>query len=217
MRFAGLTALDVHADSTTVLTGSEDGCACLSNIQSGRLLGRLTGTLRHATIELPPCLLWQLESEPITCSLTSASLRTGHNDSIEAVQISSTMPYSATGSVDGNLIIWDNTTLSVRSTCTHPEVTLICKIFVLLAECQRRTQAYVKNFPNVQAVVKLVLHPSKPLVFTACLDGVARCWDARTGTNHTPCLLSCNILSDSATCHHGFCKSSLHCRSIMPT
>ncbi|CAL8460523.1 g52 [Coccomyxa elongata] len=115
----GLTALDVHADSSIVLTGAEDGSACLTNIQTGRLLGRLAG----------------------------------HTDSIEAVRMSSSMPYSATGSVDGNLIIWDNTSLSVRSTCMHPE-----------------------------AVVMLVLHPSQPLVYTACLDGVARCWDARTGT-----------------------------------
>lgn len=40
---AGLTALDVHADSSIVLTGAEDGSACLSNIQTGRLLGRLAG------------------------------------------------------------------------------------------------------------------------------------------------------------------------------
>ncbi len=24
-------------------------------------------------------------------------------------------------------------------------------------------------------------HPTEPLVFTACLDGAARCWDLRTG------------------------------------
>lgn len=52
----------------------------------------------------------------------STVLVTGHTDSIEAVRMSSSMPYSATGSVDGNLIIWDNTSLSVRSTCAHPEV-----------------------------------------------------------------------------------------------
>lgn len=54
-----------------------------------------------------------------TCVLVA-----GHTDSIEAVRMSPSMPYSATGSVDGNLIIWDNTSLSVRSTCTHPEVNL---------------------------------------------------------------------------------------------
>ncbi len=51
-------------------------------------------------------------------------LASGHTDSIEAAHMSAVMPYSATGSVDGNLIIWDTATLSVRSTCQHPEVSL---------------------------------------------------------------------------------------------
>ena len=47
--------------------------------------------------------------------------------------------------------------------------------------------AFVR-FPNdglsqwcLQAVVGMELHPSKPLIFTACLDGQLRCWDARNG------------------------------------
>ena len=32
------------------------------------------------------------------------------------------LPFSATASVDGQLLIWDTATLSVRATCQHPEV-----------------------------------------------------------------------------------------------
>ena len=32
------------------------------------------------------------------------------------------LPFSATASVDGRLLIWDTATLSVRATCQHPEV-----------------------------------------------------------------------------------------------
>ena len=32
------------------------------------------------------------------------------------------LPFNATASVDGRLIIWDTATLSVRATCQHPEV-----------------------------------------------------------------------------------------------
>lgn len=32
------------------------------------------------------------------------------------------LPFSATASVDGRLLIWDTATLSVRATCRHPEV-----------------------------------------------------------------------------------------------
>ena len=46
------------------------------------------------------------------------------------------MPFSATGAVDGNLIIWDNSSLSVRSTCRHPEVSArLCGSNTLPAGC----------------------------------------------------------------------------------
>ena len=41
---------------------------------------------------------------------------------MEAVALSSVQPLSATGSIDGTLMIWDNASLSVRGTCPHPEV-----------------------------------------------------------------------------------------------
>eukprot|EP00891_Asterochloris_glomerata_P000841 jgi/Astpho2/841/e_gw1.00016.344.1_t len=125
---AGLTCLAISADSSIAITGSEDHTARISNIQSGRILGTLTG----------------------------------HQDSVEAVALSSVLPLSATGSIDGKLMIWDNASLSVRGTCPHPE-----------------------------AVVDVRCHPTKALVFTACLDGAVRCWDLRTGvclatrTGHT--------------------------------
>lgn len=31
-----------------------------------------------------------------------------------------------------------------------------------------------------QGVTRAAWHPTTPLVFTACVDGVARCWDLRT-------------------------------------
>ncbi len=33
-----------------------------------------------------------------------------------------------------------------------------------------------------QVVTRLAWHPTQPLVFSGCADGVARCWDLRTGS-----------------------------------
>ena len=41
--FAGLTALGIHGDSHVVITGAQDGSAHLSNTETGRVLGELTG------------------------------------------------------------------------------------------------------------------------------------------------------------------------------
>lgn len=46
MPVPALTALDVHSDATTVITGSEDFTAQICNIQSSRVVGSLTGELR---------------------------------------------------------------------------------------------------------------------------------------------------------------------------
>ncbi|KXZ49922.1 hypothetical protein GPECTOR_19g373 [Gonium pectorale] len=77
----------------------------------------------------------------------------GHEDSVEAVGLSSTLPLAASASLDGKLLIWDCGTLSQRGACEHPT-----------------------------SITRMVWHPTEPLVFTACLDGASRCWDLRTGT-----------------------------------
>ena len=43
-----MTSLDVHADATTVITGSEDFTAQICNIQTSRVVGSLTGA--HSSI-----------------------------------------------------------------------------------------------------------------------------------------------------------------------
>ena len=46
----------------------------------------------------------------------------GHTDSVEAVAFSRVQPVAATASMDGQMLVWDNSTLGVRSTCPHGEV-----------------------------------------------------------------------------------------------
>ena len=51
--FAGLTSLDVSADSTVVITGSEDMTAKISNLHTGKVLGTFQGSLLSCT-----CYRW---------------------------------------------------------------------------------------------------------------------------------------------------------------
>lgn len=44
---AGLTSLDISADSTVAITGSEDMTARISNIHTGRVLGTFSGDALH--------------------------------------------------------------------------------------------------------------------------------------------------------------------------
>lgn len=45
---AGLSSLAVQADVSAVASGSEDGAVCISNLQSGRILGTLQGGMHWA-------------------------------------------------------------------------------------------------------------------------------------------------------------------------
>ena len=117
-------------DSVTALTGAEDGSARLTNVQTGRLLGTLSGvdSLSHPSVPCCCCLVASLrDSERLTCldaRLASTDMLpgTGHTDSVEAACMAHMLPFSATASVDGRLLIWDTASQSVRATCRHPEV-----------------------------------------------------------------------------------------------
>lgn len=56
----------------------------------------------------------------------------------------------------------------------------------------------------VQGVTRLCWHPHQPLVFTACLDGIARCWDLRTAvcvrqyTGHTDAIQDIAVSPDGS-------------------
>lgn len=82
----------------------------------------------------------------------------GHQEdtSVEAVAFSRHLQHVAmSGGMDGQLLVWDlnAAVASTRATCQHPE-----------------------------GVTRLAQHPTQPLIFTGCLDGVVRCWDTRTGS-----------------------------------
>ena len=87
-----------------------------------------------------------------------------HEDSIESVSFHpSGHPLVATASLDGSMIVWDVNTMTPRVVCKHPRGV----IRVLWA------QKGTNSSPD-QLVHDLCL-------YTCCLDGRVRLWDARSG------------------------------------
>ena len=41
---AGVTSVAVQDDGSSVASGGDDGLVCISNLQTGRILGQLTGS-----------------------------------------------------------------------------------------------------------------------------------------------------------------------------
>ncbi len=87
-----------------------------------------------------------------------------HQDSVETVSFHpSGQPLVATGSLDGLLIVWDANTSTPRVVCTHP-----------------------RGVIRVQWAPKTIVSDAQSLLhdlclFTCCLDGRIRLWDARSG------------------------------------
>ena len=80
---------------------------------------------------------------------------TGHAESVEGVSFCAApgaLQLCASGAVDGQLIVWDLNTRQMRLQCAHPET-----------------------------ITAVHFDAATTQLFTACMDGVVRCWDALTG------------------------------------
>ncbi|KAJ3047704.1 hypothetical protein HK097_011286 [Rhizophlyctis rosea] len=139
-------------DGKTIVSGSSDGSFAVWNPKTA------TAQLRIGSEDA------RFHSAPIT-ALADGSARLvhlgngrilasldGHTDSVETIGFCNTMPWAATGSVDGTISIWDVTTMQIRSTLRHDD-----------------------------AVTKVIWHETAPLLTSASTDKTVRVWDARTG------------------------------------
>ena len=78
-----------------------------------------------------------------------------HTDSVEAVAFSPAMQAAVTASMDGTMLVWDNSTMALRATCQHSEVP------VVLQKCNREAQ-HVAHFLSI----------SQPGLGSVCMMGV---------------------------------------------
>eukprot|EP00055_Hartaetosiga_balthica_P015657 m.94000 g.94000 ORF g.94000 m.94000 type:complete len:627 (+) comp8921_c4_seq1:68-1948(+) len=76
-----------------------------------------------------------------------------HTDNVETIAFSNTTPtLLASGSLDGKIHVYNATTRHLQSTLTHDA-----------------------------GVVKIMFHPTKPILYSCSLDSTVRVWDARSG------------------------------------
>ncbi|KAH9299850.1 hypothetical protein KI387_031532, partial [Taxus chinensis] len=76
----------------------------------------------------------------------------GHSGSVECVGFSPSLTWVATGGMDGNLMVWELQSFSLRCTCQHEA-----------------------------CVIRFLWSSSSQHIITGCLDGNVRLWDSRSG------------------------------------
>lgn len=152
-----------HDGKAVVSTGGEDDCALrVWNPKTGECLHNIQGHGFHEA-GITSCSVHS-DSATVLTGAEDGSVKvsniaigkvigtlTGHEESVEAVGLSEHLPMAGTAGVDGKLLIWDLNLLKQRGLGEHPD-----------------------------AVTRMVWHPTQPLAFTACTDGIVRCWDIRT-------------------------------------
>ncbi|XP_076458648.1 angio-associated migratory cell protein-like [Babylonia areolata] len=122
--------------------------------------------------------IYNVSSGKLVSAFNCAVREEDQDNSVESVAFCPVAPYAATATNSGAVEIWDLPTSVVRHTIQHPE-----------------------------GVSKLKWASSAPLLFTGCLDGITRLWDARSGKNkaelsgHTrnSCILDFDVTRDG-TC-----------------
>ncbi|KAK6623293.1 hypothetical protein RUM43_009145 [Polyplax serrata] len=121
----GITCLDVHKSNNLIICGSTSGAVILINSNNGKVVSVLQG------VQSPDSKSY-----------------------IEAVSFCKDPSHqvAASGSLDGNLIIWDIVKQSLR---------------------------HKHNFSS--CINHLAWHPSLPLIFTCHFEGIVRAFDAKAG------------------------------------
>ncbi|CAG9462326.1 unnamed protein product [Pedinophyceae sp. YPF-701] len=150
------------ADGKLVLTGSADGSLRVWSPKTGACVREVSGHQFHAGPLTT--LVNHVDRLVVTGGedgrVNAVNIDTGrvvtsavgHQDSVESISLHRTQPYAATASSDGKVVVWDSRSFQKRLELPHP-----------------------------LGVVKALWLHVDPVLVTACLDGVVRAFDGRTG------------------------------------
>ncbi|KAL4225059.1 hypothetical protein ACF0H5_015753 [Mactra antiquata] len=179
----------ILADGIHMCVGYDDGTIKLWDLKSGTVQHHITGNKGHKStvLSIDSNSLNNLiitGSTDVTAKVTNSatgkvittfdcSSPNSDENSVEAVGFSPTHAFAATGTVSGDLCIWDTNTQICRHKCVHEA-----------------------------GIVSLCWDKSSPMVYTSCLDGAIRLWNARSGeltstwTGHIDSILGFEISKD---------------------
>eukprot|EP00127_Corallochytrium_limacisporum_P002550 Clim_evm107s128 gene=Clim_evmTU107s128 len=154
-------------DGKGLATTSEDGTLVIWDPRSAQPLQRVTGEDTRFHTEALTCMAWSMDNTLIVSGSTDRSVVVttvqsgkiahkfdeGHTDVVNTVGFSAKQhALVASGGMDGHVCIWDLTHSRLRRILDHPK-----------------------------GVIRLLWHPTEPLLYTACIDRRIRVYDARTG------------------------------------
>jgi len=97
-------------------------------------------------------------------------------DSVEGLAFSTdpNLDFLVSGSVQGNIIVWD------LATMVRIRIGFLLYVYTCFTETYFRFQTERVKIHQDSGITKLLWHPTIPLIFTAGIDGVIRVIDART-------------------------------------
>lgn len=111
---AGLTSLDISADSTVAITGSEDMTAKISNVYTGKVLGTFVGhtdSVEAVALSsvLPVAATASIDGKLLIWDNATLSVRgtCEHPEAVVALQCHPSQPLIFTGCLDGAVRCWD--------------------------------------------------------------------------------------------------------------
>ncbi|KAL3132557.1 hypothetical protein ABBQ32_009096 [Trebouxia sp. C0010 RCD-2024] len=111
---AGLTSLDISADSTVVITGSEDMTAKISNLHTGKVLGTFQGHTDSVeavalSAALPVAATASIDGKVLIWDNATLSVRgtCEHPEAVVALCCHPSQPLIFTGCLDGAVRCWD--------------------------------------------------------------------------------------------------------------
>lgn len=197
-----VTAMTVSPDGKYVASCFEDGIIRIWPLDSPKLSAKL-----GRQDELFSCIVWSPDSSCVLAGSMSQvflwdihrenepqMVFQGHEEDVQAVTISPDGTLAATGSIDGNIILWDVNTGETRIKLPDNGGMVLCTTFSpngeLLAAAVD-SMAYVWNTSTGERICDIQGHdgviwfltfaPNSERIITGAEDHTARVWDVTNG------------------------------------